>query len=471
MIRRKLVPVFMVGALLLALVPDVGHCGAYDQLRSIAGEPGKVPEPGAPVCVANCGGSSSDSSSNEEREPYDITRAPIFVAPVGFIGGVFMGAGWYFGEMAGKYPDIGFLKSYGNYMSVNTGDSMTDKPFNFGARLGALPWLALYVPSWPIRQGIAAIADVATRPSPHKPVDPRVAGYEAVARNYADLKQSAAVELTKIDNDIALAELRRTAFIDRFINDREELRAIRQEQGVEAARAKAARQLDAWSKSRAERAQLTLNAQLANQEKDAFCRAAMDAAYKSLAGSFFDLTMSGLEDKLDGLPEGIKEAHAREKLVTKAITKGKTAIESLLVLKEMKESYNRAKENDQAFVQWYTDKETRGKLMDLALKVMPEAVKSTPAVGQAVSAAGGLMDAGYAVTANYLYAGQVAEQVAILEKLRSATIFSDAMADDWDRINMPVKAAREREKKARELIDYYERQRKENADHAKKLRG
>lgn len=468
--RSRLLFGFYLGALLLALSPDAGHCGAYDQLRSIGGNPGNVPEVGAPECVANCG-DGGNSGSGDERVSYDVTRAPIFVAPVGVVGGVFMGAGWYFEEMAGHFPKTGFLKSYGNYVSVDSDDPVTRNSFNFGARLGALPWLALYVPTWPIRQGIAAIAEVATRPSPPKPVDPRVAGYEAIARNYADLKQSTTVELGKIGNDIALAELHRTTFIDRFITDREELRAISQGQGVEATRAKAVKQLDAWSKSRAERAKLTLEAQLANQKKDAFCRAAMDEAYKSLAGSFFDLSMSGLEDKLDDLPEGIREAYGRKKLATKAITKGKTTLEAGGVMMELKESYTRAKDNDQAFLQWYTDEGTRRKLMDLAVKVMPEAVKSTPKVGQAVSIAGGGIDVGYAVTANYLYAGQIAEQVAILEKLRSATIFSDVIADDWDRINMPVKAAREREKKLRELDDYYERQRKENLDHAKKLRG
>jgi hypothetical protein len=263
--------------------------------------------------------------------------------------------------------------------------------------------------------------------------------------------------------------VRRTRFLDDFISGREDLLAIRDTQGVEAARNKAIKQLDALSKSRAERQKLTLDMQLAIQQKDAICRAALDNAYKSLAMSFFDLQFSRLDDKLDNLPAGAKEALAREKKITTAVTKGKTAFESGAVLKQLKESYAQAKENGQSLDQWLKNEDTRNKLLDLGTKVVPELSKNAK-VGQGVSIAGGLIDAGYAATANYVYAGQIADELAQIEKLRAATIFSDVQANDWDRANLPLKAARERQSKLQQLGDYYEKARKENEDNAKKLR-
>lgn len=411
------------------------------------------------------GGGDGDGGGGRGGDPFN---APIFVAPVGFVGGLFMGAGWYFEEMAGNFPKTGFLDSYGNYVSIKPQED--NKAFNFGARLGGLPWLAIYLPTWPIRAGIAAIADVASRPSP-KPADPCIPAYQAIASNYTALQQATRSELQKADQDIQAAEFRRTRFLDAFINDSAELRDLRQQKGAEAARAKAAGQLDVWSKSRAEKEKLILATSLSIQEKDAICRAAMDDFYKSFPGSFNDLQMGRLEEKLDVMkdsPAGLTEALKRERMVTKVLTKGKTFIEAGGKTTELWKSLSQSRENGQDAGKWMKDPATRKILLDLGIKVLPEVLDKAK-VSQGVTIAGGLIDASYAATANYLYAGQIAEQLAMVEKLRTASVFSDKMANDWDRINLPGKAARERAKKLQEKVTYYERQRKESVDHAKQL--
>ncbi|HEU0264858.1 MAG TPA: hypothetical protein VFR01_03945, partial [Geobacterales bacterium] len=155
---RKIVLQLLLCSLLLLLAPAASYANAYGQLESIAGpapEPPPVPEPSCAECGGrngnhsrNCpyyGGGSSDGDSGSTT-PVDVTRAPIFVAPVGMIGGVFMGAGWYFEEMAGHFPKKGFLSSYSEYVSIKDEDDVRRKSFNFGSHIGALPWLALFAP-------------------------------------------------------------------------------------------------------------------------------------------------------------------------------------------------------------------------------------------------------------------------------------------------------------------------------------
>jgi hypothetical protein len=112
---------------------------------------------GNPNCSACGGGGGGGRVSDPDAPQGDPLNAPIIAFPIGIIGGVFMGGGWFYDEMAGKNPKVSGLKTYQKAVSLTNGDPNFNKPFNAGATLGGLPWLVLYAPAWPIRQGVVAL--------------------------------------------------------------------------------------------------------------------------------------------------------------------------------------------------------------------------------------------------------------------------------------------------------------------------
>ncbi|MDR3639895.1 MAG: hypothetical protein P4L39_01075 [Humidesulfovibrio sp.] len=84
--RAVLRPVPALVLLLGLLAPQFSMAGALDQLQTIGGSTGNVPDPGTPVCVANCGGASGGSSRQSDdgyqRAPAQRQSAPRKVDPV-----------------------------------------------------------------------------------------------------------------------------------------------------------------------------------------------------------------------------------------------------------------------------------------------------------------------------------------------------------------------------------------------------
>lgn len=105
----------------------------------------------APGCPYYQGGGGSP----EPRQPADLSKAPIVLMPVGFIGGVFMGGHWYFKKMSGDYPETVFLSDYLEHQKIKD-----ENAFSAGAFIGGLPWVAMYAVTGPIRHGIVGITDM-----------------------------------------------------------------------------------------------------------------------------------------------------------------------------------------------------------------------------------------------------------------------------------------------------------------------
>lgn len=468
----------------MLLIPLGGRAEyAYGQLNGAARSYGNIPDVPDPTC-AGCGGRNGNHSRNcpyggggdsdsESTGPVDVTTAPIFVAPVGIIGGVFMGGGWYFGEMAGKYPKKRFLSSYSDYVSIKTDSERRDASFNFGSHIGALPWLALYLPTWPIRQGVVYVAKTVSAPPKRRPPDPRIAVYEAIALNYSKLREASGNELSKVNGDIQTAEMRRNLYLDDFISSRAELREFLKQNGIEAARAKAAKQLDAWSKNRAEKEKLALTISQSIREKDAICREALNKANGN--SLFADFQLGKTETQVDALlldktlPQAVQDSLQRQKRVTGLLKNSKTVFDIAGNINEIRESVAKSRNDGQDLTQWLDKPEAMELLSRLNLKLLTATAKAEP-YGLAAGGAETLIDASYAVTANIVYSGQIEAEQTALEKLRTANVFHDAAADDWDRLNLAAEAARERERVIRLRHDHYEKMQKENEKYAKKLR-
>lgn len=148
----------MVNVAVTTVCPTIARAGAISQLEGMTGQ--KIDRP--------TGGRRDYPERDPDAPTPDITNAPIVMMPVGTIGGVFMGGYWYFKEMAGGDPKVGFFSSYMKNQKLSDKDD-TNKAFDAGAFIGGLPWLALYAVTGPIRYGVVAIADSLSKPSPPRP--------------------------------------------------------------------------------------------------------------------------------------------------------------------------------------------------------------------------------------------------------------------------------------------------------------
>ncbi len=415
------------------------------------------------------GGGDSESSGGASFE-----RAPIFVAPVGMVGGVFAGGVWYYKHMAGDFKKDFFIDSYQDFLSVKPSDEWAAGAFTFGLRMGGIPWLALYVPTGPIRYGVVSVYKAATKPSPPKPkpVDPNIAVYELIAKNYASLGKATDEELKKAQGNVETARMRRTRMLDNHIEGSLELREIREKEGLAAARLRAEKQLEVYSKSRAEKKKLERAVSLSIQEKDARIKEAINNANPMSFFADFNLGKAeahldkALEDKT--LPQGVKDSLGRELKVTKLLSNGKFAYEAGSNAVEIVQSYNKASTEGKDATQWLEDREAREKIWRLKLKLLSKPLSGAP--GTAVGAAETAIDTAYAATAGVLLGRQIDAEMATLEKLRTASVFHDAMADDWDEVNIAVRAAEMNEATVRARGEQYKKMQKENEDNAKRLR-
>jgi hypothetical protein len=429
----------------------------------------------APGCPYYSGGGGGGGGGDDEpRGGASLERAPIFVAPVGMLIGIFGGAGWYYKEMAGDYPKDSFLSSYGKFLSVPASDEYASGAFTFGMRMGGIPWLALYVPTGPIRYGVVSTYQAATKPSPPKPkpVNPDIAVYDLIARNYADLGRITDEELKKAKGGAETARMRRTQMLDEHIEGSQELREIRDMEGIVAARARAEKQLDVYSRARAEKKKLALQMNLSIREKDAQINEAIKNA--NPAGFLVDYNLSRTEMKLENtlkdktLPQGVKDSLERELKYTKLLQNGKFVYDAGSNVMDIMQSYQKAEAEGKDAAQWFEDREAREKVWRLQLKFLSKPLSGW--AGISVGAAETAMDVTYAGMTRVKLGRLIEAETETLEKLRTAQVFHDAMADDWDEVNIAVRAAEVNEATIRSRSDQYKKMQKENEDHAKKLR-
>ncbi|MCE5275026.1 MAG: hypothetical protein ABFD70_00080 [Syntrophaceae bacterium] len=420
------------------------------------------------------GGGSGSGGSERSGGGASFERAPIFVAPVGMVGGVFAGAVWYFKQMTGSLGDDFFIDSYQKYLSVPASDEWAAGSFTFGLRMGGLPWMALYVPTGPIRYGVASAYQAATKPSPPKPkpVDPNIAVYDLIAQNYANLSKTTGEELKKATGNVETAMMRRTRMLDEHIEGSQELREIKGKEGIAAARARAEKQLEAYSKARAEKKKLSWTLTQSIREKDAQLNDAINNA--NPASFFADLNLTKTEMHLEKaledrtLPQGVQDSLKRELKYTKLLQNSKMTYDIGSNVVDIVKSYNQAEAGGKDAAQWIEDRQAREKVWRLQVKLL-----SVPLSGGASIAAGAAesaVDTAYAVTAGVKLGRQIDAEMATLEKLKTAQVFHDAMADDWDEVNISVRAAQANEETIRSRGDQYKKMQKENEDNAKRLR-
>lgn len=403
-----------------------------------------------------------------------IERAPIFVAPVGMACGVFGGGIWYFKQMAGSFKKDMFLDSYNKFLKADPSDEWAADAFTFGLRMGGIPWLALYVPTGPIRYGVSSVYKAATKPSPPKPkpIDPNIAVYDLIARNYSDLARFNDVELKKAQGTVEAAKMRCTKMLDTFIAENQELRALKEKEGVNAARLKAVKLLDVYSKARAEKKKLALTLAQDIRMK----QAEIDEAIKNAnpASFFVDYKLARHEMSLDNalkdetLPQGVKDSLNRELKYTKLVQNGKFAYDAGKNAVEIVQSYNKAAAEGKDATQWLEDREAREKIWRLQLKCLSKPLSGWAGIG--VGAAETAMDTAYAITASVKLGGVIDDEIATLERLRTAQTGHDALADDWDELNNKVMAAEVSEATIRSRGDQYRKMQKENENNAQRLR-
>lgn len=424
--------------------------------------------------ASGCPYGGGGGGGGDEGSGGSIERAPIFVAPVGIGCGIFGGGIWYFKQMAGSFKDKSFLDSYNNFLKADPSDEWAADAFTFGLRMGAIPWLALYVPTGPIRYGVSSVYKAATKPSPPKPkpADPNIAVYDLIAKNYADLGKANDIELKKAKDGVEAATAMRTRMLDEFIAGSRELRELKEKEGIDAAREKAGKLLDVYSKARAEKKKLmqTLSHDIRMKEAE------IDEAIKNANPlSFFaDYKLARHEMSLDkmledkSLPQGVQDSLNRELKYTKLVQNSKFAYDAGTNAYEIVQSYNKAAAEGKDATQWLEDREAREKIYRLQLKCLSKPLSGWAGIG--VGAAETTMDVAYAVTASVRLGGVINDEVATLEKLRTAQTFHDTLADDWDELNNKVMAAQVKKAAIQKRGEQYKKMEKENTSNAQRLR-
>lgn len=418
------------------------------------------------------GGGGGDEGGGSGGASFE--RAPIFVAPVGMGCGIIGGGVWYFKQMAGSFKDQSFLDSYSKFLKVDPSDQWAANSFTFGLRMGGIPWLALYLPTGPISYGISSTYKVATKPSPPKPkpVDPNIAVYELIARNYASLSATNDVELKKAQGDVEAARARRIRYLSIYIAGDQELLALKEKEGMDAALARAEKQLDAYSRARDEKKKIAATLEQSIREKGA----QLDEAIKNANPASFlvDLKLSlkdlkirnMLEDK--NLSQGVKDSLSRDLKVNELLQNCKQGFDIGMNAYDIAMSYQKAATEGKDAAQWFGDREAREKMWRLQTKLLSLPLSAGP--GIVAGSAEAAMDTAYAITAMVNLNSQIEAETATLENLRTARSNQDALADEWKQVGVSVQAAREKEEIIRKRGEQYRKMQKENEINAYTLR-
>lgn len=420
------------------------------------------------------GGGGGGGGDSESGGGGSLLRAPIIVAPVGMIAGVFGGGAWYGKQMAGSLGNDNFLDSYWKFLSVPKDDEMATGAFNFGLRMGGIPWLALYVPTGPVRYGVVSAYKAATKPSPPKPkpVDPNVAVYELIARNYASLGAANDAELKKAHGDVEAARARRNDYLITYIAGDRELLELREKEGLQAALARAEKQLDAYGRARDEKKKIAAALTQSIREKDA----QLDEAIKNANPASFlaDLKLNLEDMKLKKMlntmvhsPE-VRDSLNRDLKVNELLQKSKQGLDIGMNAYDIAMSYQKAEAEGKDAAQWFGEREAREKMWRLQIKLLSIPLSAGPGIvaGSAETA----VDTAYAITACTRLSRQIEEETATLEKLRTARVYQDALADEWKQVNITVQAAREKEEVIGKRGGQYRKMQKENEGYANALR-
>ncbi|MBU1069549.1 hypothetical protein KJ975_08280 [Myxococcota bacterium] len=424
----------------------------------------------APGCQYYNGGSGDGSKSSGGG----LTSAPILVAPVGVAAGVLGGVVWWVKEMAGKYPGQSFFSSYHRFCTVEDDPTWASGAFSFGMHIGAAPWLVLYLVTGPIRAGIVAVGKALNRPAKPpapKPPHPDIAVYELIARNYAALGEITEQELRKAQGNVDAARMRRTDLLDEHVAARPELMEIRDREGIDAARARAEKQLDAWAKARAEKQKLSMTLIRGIRDKDTEIQAAIDQ-FNPL--SFLDSRLDDTVDRLDKvlanprLSQDVRDSLTREQQVAKLVKHGKTAYDIGANLKELKDSYENARDVGKDASEWIQDRRARESMWRLQLKLLT--VPLSKVAGGVVAKTETAIDVAYALTVAVKLGRLIDADMATLDKLRTASMFQDVAADNWARVNQAVKAAEAAREPIVQRGERYLKLQKENQAHADALR-
>lgn len=416
----------------------------------------------------------SSGGSDKKSSGRGLIGAPILVAPVGVVAGAFAGVVWWYREMAGRYPGQSFFSSYHQFCTMEDDPTWASGAFSFGMHVGAVPWLALYLVTGPIRAGVVGLARWFRRPAKPpkpKPPHPDIAVHELIARNYASLGDLTEQELGKAQGDVDASQLRRTRLLDDHIAANPELQEIREREGLEAARARAEKRLDAWAKARAEKRKLADELTRGIHEKDDAIRAEID---KLNPLSFLDSRLQDTEDRLDkalaepGLSQGVRASLTRERQVTRLLQKGKTAYDIGANLKELKDSYENARDRDLDASEWIQERGARESVWRLQLKLL--SLPLGKAAGKVVGSLQTALDIAYTAAVAVKLGRQIDTDVATLDRLRTARVFQDAMADDWEQANRAVRSAEATRNTVARRRDRYRQLGKESQTRADALR-
>lgn len=397
----------------------------------------------------------------QAEETFDITSAPIFVAPACTIVGVLYGGHWFYNQITGKYDDF-FLSSYLKHMTMksNPPDPRFDGAASFGMFIGGLPWVVLYPVGWTVKMvGVGVVRSGQKVVEALTPPDssPVIRQYRAIADTYGQMAKEAEINLARQSDRVSLAQAACDRHLDRFIQEQADLKDLAA-QDPAAAREKARKRLDVYAQSLVKHQQASdLGAQTSAE-----LQKLRDDASEKLVGQLRELLSempvewekAGLTAKLesDQLTQGQRRVLRRNR---RALTEGATWVSAALAGKELLDDMIQSEADGLSMSEWLSRPETGEKIVDLLASF------STP--GATIKRA---TDTAYYGLTELLTVGTLTRIRNDNQRLWQMSRTHDIYGYNWLKQTRDLEIAKAEEAKARKLKTEYEQ---EKATYEKKI--
>ena len=377
------------------------------------------------------------------------------LAPLPLAGGVAFGGIWHVKRLFGGFKGKSAIRSWSDYITEHYPMGAKGASGGLWGRLGGLPFLVLYPFTWTLGQlgigvgwcgmktgeGVAWLGKktwqgiswppkqvyyaLAGRPD-EKP-QPTKRQLELADFNFRQLRQEEEKVLAETRAARQAAAEKRDAFLDELIAGDPDLQKTLAAEGREAARARAAKKLDAYLHSYRERAKIRQDQQALVQEMDRTISKADQQLFDDAVGIAIDAGGARLtkpwETQLQGdrLTQAVRHDLRLKLNLAKWADRTKTAQDNYYDLKDLGESFKKAEAGDYE-ARLEAHEKTGRMLIGWLDKVAP---------AKAGTVALTTMDAAYCATAHLMLGNVAANIRGDMARSQTARPHEDALAQRW----------------------------------------
>ncbi|HOX07345.1 MAG TPA: hypothetical protein PK280_13155 [Planctomycetota bacterium] len=409
----------------------------------------------------------------------EANQALCLLFPLSAAGGVVFGGIWHVKRLGGGFKGKSAIRSWSDYITDKYPLKDKGASGGFWARIGGLPFLVLYPVTWSLGKAGVGVGWCAVKVGegsawlgqkiwqgvswppkqvyyafagrPDEKPQPTKRQLELADFNFRQLRAEEAKVLAEAKAARRVAAEKRDALLDELITDDPDLQKVLAAEGLDAARARATKKLDAYLQSYRERAKIRQSQQELIKEMDKTISKADQQLFEDGVGIVLDQAAGrltkGWQDQLDSgkLTQAARHDLRLKLNLAKWADRTKTAQDNYYDLKDLGESVKKAEAGDYE-ARLEAHEKTGRMLIGWLDKVAP---------GKAGTVGLTAMDAAYSATA-HLMLGNVASNIRNdMARLQTARPREDALAQRWSTIQSYGKFAANTERVAGIRMDYF----------------